>query len=123
MATTKGTVSPAPQVAVASNLPTLERVGKITAKLFKGKEFGLENCIKLAGLISGYKTRPGPYGNYIAFLGTFRLVTKDKSYSSDIMVLPVVAEEAMLAGYNKIGEGKPVDVIFAIKLYRMENKA
>ena len=102
--------------------PKLKRERRITAKLFKNVAVGLEHAIKIAGIINTYRIRPGPYGEYAAFIGTFRAVVGAATYSSDELILPVFPEKVLIEQFRALaGEAKNSEVRFAVRIFKKDD--
>jgi hypothetical protein len=104
----------------------IQRIRKITSKLFKDIKIGLENGVKVAGQIIGHKIRNGEYGEYAMFLGTFRLVVGDSIYMADELILPSFPETVLLdsfkTAFNSSPEGtKSIEVVFAITIWKKDD--
>lgn len=132
--------TPSPTPAAASPVPArapasapapggLERVRKITTKLFGKLAVGKENGIKLAGVIRSTTPREGNFGPYLAFKGDFRAISGDKTVMSNELIVPAYIEsilsDGFLAAFNAIPKGVSAnpEATFACLLYKKDDSA
>lgn len=125
---TQNHTQPAPQAAPTGNpapAQKVERVRKITSKLFKEIKLGVENGVKIAGTLSEEKNRTGQYGEYIVFRGDFRAIVGDTVYIASELILPAYPESVIhsgfIAAFNAAGEGGSVNAMFAFIVYRKDD--
>lgn len=131
--TSQGRVESAPVITAApsanASVVTTERVRKITTKLFQKIKLGVENQVKIAGAIRGYKSRTGQYGEYYAFIGEFRLVTSDGVFISSELILPAFPESILKSAYDSAFDAagdtalKSIEAMFAVGIWRKDDSA
>lgn len=127
--TAQGRVESSPAPAANAVQLKSELVRKITTKLFQKIELGIGNGVKIAGVIRGQRQRTGTYGEYTAFIGTFRAIVGNIAYASTELILPAFPEAILRDGYASAFNSLPKDSVkgaeatFAFKIWRKDDSA
>jgi hypothetical protein len=98
---------------------------KLTSKIFGKISVGTQYAVRISGLYRKQKLREGPHGDFISFIGDFRMLHENTVHSGSQLELIFSLESVFASACQKLvaEDGETQEGLFVAKIHKEASAA